>query len=124
MRQMVFLVLSHTFTHFLLLYIYVTNGESEAQRGCAELAFEPRPPGSSPRPLLPGQRLVLPEASSEAAGLSDGPPLTPAGPTLAVRGAEETGSGGHTGLARGAGPLGEQPGPGGSRGSSQVIPLL
>lgn len=58
-----------------------------------ELAFEPRPPDSSPRPSPAWPEPVLREASFEDAGLSGGPPFTPGGLTLAFRGAEERESG-------------------------------
>lgn len=69
--------------------------------GGAELAFEPRPPGSSPRPSPAWPVPVLTEASFEDAGLSGGPPFTPGSLTLAVRGAEERESGGHTMISKG-----------------------
>lgn len=69
--------------------------------GGAELAFEPRPPGSSPRSSPAWPVSVLTEASFEDAGLSGGPPFTPGGLTLAVRGAEERESGGHTMISKG-----------------------
>lgn len=83
----------------------------------AELAFEPRPPGSSPRPSPAWPVPVPTEASFEDAGLSGGPPCAPGGLTLAIRGAEERQSGGHTMISKGTSPLREQSG---SRRNSMV----